>query len=120
MGACDAKGMAADFSNFGVKSVDVFAPGVAIYSTIPGNKYVSWDGTSMATPVVSGLAALLRSYFPHLSAQQVKTIIEQTVVAPAEKTTQPGAAIKVQMNALCKSGGIVNAFNAVKLAFGYK
>jgi len=120
VGACDAKGMAADFSNFGVKAVDVFAPGVAIYSTIPGNKYVSWDGTSMATPVVSGLAALLRSYFPHLSAQQVKTIIEQTVVAPAEKTTQPGAAIKVQMNALCKSGGIVNAFNAVKLAIGYK
>jgi len=120
VGACDAKGMAADFSNFGVKAVDVFAPGVAIYSTIPGNKYVSWDGTSMATPVVSGLAALLISYFPHLSAQQVKTIIEQTVVAPAEKTTQPGAAIKVQMNALCKSGGIVNAFNAVKLAFGYK
>ena len=120
VGACDAKGMAADFSNFGVKAVDVFAPGVAIYSTIPGNKYVSWDGTSMATPVVSGLAALLRSYFPNLSAQQVKKIIEQTVVMPAEKTTKPGSADKVQMNALCKSGGIINAFNAVKLAFGYK
>jgi cell wall-associated protease len=120
VGACDAKGMAADFSNYGTKSVDVFAPGVAIYSTFPGNKYVSWDGTSMATPVVSGVAALIRSYFPNLSAVEVKKIIEQTVVMPAEKTLKPGSTEMVLMNQLCKSGGIINAFNAVKLALGNK
>ncbi|MEP6747152.1 MAG: S8 family serine peptidase, partial [Bacteroidota bacterium] len=116
VGASDAKGMAAVFSNYGVKAVDVFAPGVAIYSTFPGNKYVSLDGTSMATPVVSGLAALLRSYFPQLTAEEVKKIIEQSVVMPAEKTLKPGSSEKVMMNELCKSGGIINAFNAVKLA----
>ncbi|MEO5594925.1 MAG: S8 family serine peptidase [Chitinophagaceae bacterium] len=120
VGASDAKGMAADFSNYGIKAVDVFAPGVAIYSTIPGSKYVSFDGTSMATPVVSGLAALLRSYFPALTPQQVKKIIEQTVVMPADKTLKPGSSDKVQLAQLCKSGGIVNAFNAVKLAAAYK
>jgi cell wall-associated protease len=119
-GASDANGMAADFSNYGVKAVDVFAPGVAIYSTSPANKYVSLDGTSMATPVVSGVAALIRSYFPGLTAAEVKNIIEQTVVMPAEKTLKPGTTDKLLMNGLCKSGGIVNAFNAVKLAFAYK
>ncbi|MES1223082.1 MAG: S8 family serine peptidase [Bacteroidota bacterium] len=120
VGASDAKGMAADFSNYGVKAVDVFAPGMVIYSTIPGSKYIAFDGTSMATPVVSGLAALLRSYFPNLSAEDIKKIIEQTVVMPAEKTLKPGTTDKVLMNQLCKSGGIINAFNAVKLAAEYK
>lgn len=120
VGASDAKGMAADFSNYGTKAVDVFAPGMVIYSTIPGNKYIAWDGTSMATPVVSGVAAILRSYFPKLTAVDIKKIIEQTVVMPAEKTLKPGSTDKVLMNELCKSGGIVNAFNAVKLAAEYK
>ncbi len=120
VGASDANGMAADFSNYGTQAVDVFAPGVAIYSTFPGNKYVSWDGTSMATPVVSGVAALLRSYFPKLTAVEVKRIIEQTVVMPSVKTLKPGSPEKVLMNQLCKSGGIINAFNAVKLAFTSK
>ena len=116
-GASDARGMAADFSNYGIKLVDVFAPGVTIYSTAPGNKYVSLNGTSMATPVVSAVAALLRSYFPSLTAVEVKKIIEQTVVMPAGKTLKPGSTDKVLMNELCKAGGIINAFNAVKLAF---
>lgn len=120
VGASDAKGLAADFSNYGVKAVDVFAPGMVIYSTFPGNKYIAWDGTSMATPVVSGLAALLRSYFPALSATEIKKIIEQTVVMPTEKTLRPGSTDKVFMDQLCKSGGIINAFNAVQLAATYK
>ncbi len=119
-GASDAYGMAADFSNYGVKAVDVFAPGVAIYSTFPGSRYMSLDGTSMATPVVSGIAAVLRSYFPKLTAIQVKQIIEQSVVMPSDKTIKPGTTDKVTMKELCKSGGIVNVFNAVKLAVSYK
>jgi subtilisin family serine protease len=117
VGASDAKGMAAVFSNYGIKAVDVFAPGVAIYSTTPGNQYASLEGTSMATPVVSGVAVLIRSYFPHLTAAEVKKIIEQSVVIPAEQTIKPGSSEKVLLRQLCKSGGIVNAMNAVALAF---
>ncbi|MEO5893071.1 MAG: S8 family serine peptidase [Ferruginibacter sp.] len=121
VGASDTGGRAADFSNYGKKLVNVFAPGVAIYSTIPGgNKYMSWDGTSMASPVVSGLAALLRSYFPTLHATDIKQIIERSVTIPASETLQPGTQKKVQLNKLCSSGGVVNAANAVKLAFEYK
>jgi subtilisin family serine protease len=81
VGASDASGSPAMFSNYGQEVVNVFAPGVSIYSTIPpGNKYMSWDGTSMAAPVVTGVAALLRSYFPQLHATDVKKIIEQSVI----------------------------------------
>jgi subtilisin family serine protease len=121
VGASDSAGMAAEFSNYGSKVVNLFAPGVAIYSTIPGgNKYMSWDGTSMASPVVSGVAALIRSYFPGLHATDVKRILEQTVSVPSFLITEPGTKQKVAMNKLCTSGGIVNAFNAVKRAFDYK
>ncbi|MEJ7586822.1 MAG: S8 family serine peptidase [Ferruginibacter sp.] len=121
VGASDANGMAADFSNFGAKVVNVFAPGVAIYSTIPGgNKYMSWDGTSMASPVVTGVAALLRSYFPNLGAVEIKKIIEQAVTVPTAMTLRPGTKEKIPMNMLCSSGGIVNAMQAVTVAFDYK
>jgi cell wall-associated protease len=120
VGASDCNGMAADFSNYGDKAVDIFAPGVAIYSTLPGNKYMSWDGTSMATPVVSGVAALLKSYFPRLTAIEIKKIIEQTAVMPANQTLIPGTNDDAYMNKLCRSGGVVNAFAAVKLAYSLK
>ncbi|MEO7766144.1 MAG: S8 family serine peptidase, partial [Ferruginibacter sp.] len=121
VGASDTSGNAAEFSNYGVKLVNVFAPGVAIYSCVPGgNKYMSWDGTSMASPVVGGVAALLRSYFPQLSAVDIKKIIEQTVSIPSSETFTPGTREKVSMNKLCSSGGIINAYNAVKLAFDFK
>ncbi|MBC7887126.1 MAG: S8 family serine peptidase, partial [Ferruginibacter sp.] len=121
VGASDAGGMVAPFSNYGAKLVNLFAPGVAIYSTIPGgNKYMSWDGTSMAAPVVSGVAVLLRSYFPQLDATDIKKILEQTVTVPVTQTLQPGTKEKVYLDKLCTGGGIVNAFNAVSLAFEYK
>ena len=119
--ASDTIGNAAAFSNYGKQVVNVFAPGVAIYSTVPGgNKYMSWEGTSMAAPVVSGVAALLRSYFPQLTAVTIKKIIEQTVSIPFTETTTPGSLKKVIMKQLCTSGGIINAYNAVKLAFIYQ
>ena len=117
VGASDSAGMAADFSNYGAGVVNLFAPGVAIYSTIPGgNKYMSWDGTSMASPVVTGVAALIRSYFPGVPATDVKKILEQTVSRPSQKILKPGTKEMVSMHQLCSSGGIVNALNAVKLA----
>ena len=113
-------GMVADFTNYGKQTVDVLAPGVKIYSSIPGNIYAYEQGTSMSAPIVSGLAALLRSYFPQLSAVAVKNIIEQSVdkSMALQRFKMPGGLKKekIEMKNICKTGGIVNAYNAVKLA----
>ena len=109
----------AGFSNYGKFSVDVFAPGSRIYATLPFNKYTFFDGTSMASPVVAGIAALIRSYFPKLTASQVKSIIIQSVDTPSikQRVVKPGTKSEiVSMSTLCKSKGIVNAEKAVKLA----
>jgi cell wall-associated protease len=108
----------ADFSNYGKNTVDVFAPGVKIYSTVPGgNVYRFEQGTSMAAPVVSGIAAVIRSYFPGLSAAQVKYAIEKSVTRDTTlMVTRPGSKKKVYLTDLCTSGGWVNAYSAVKLA----
>ena len=112
--------IAADFSNYGKKSVDVFAPGVKIYSTLPGkNKYGNLKGTSMSTPIVTGLAALIRSYYPELSAVQVRQIIESSVVKPDTSIAnmKPGPQpTAVPFASLSKTGGIVNAYYAVSEA----
>jgi subtilisin family serine protease len=110
----------ADFSNYGAKTVDIFAPGVKIYSTIPGgNTYGFLQGTSMAAPVVTGIAALIRSHFPNLTAQQVKYAIEKSASVPMPDSftiTYPGKGVSTMMTNLETSGGIVNAYGAVLLA----
>ncbi len=113
----------ASFSNYGKTSVDVFAPGYQINSTIPdGNAYAKFNGTSMAAPVVAGLAATIRSYYPKLTALQVKEIIMKSV----EKVNHPVTVmvneepVSMPFSDLCVSGGIVNAYNALKLAATYK
>lgn len=112
--------IAADFSNYGQQNVDLFAPGVKIYSTLPGgNIYGHQDGTSMAAPIVSGVAALVRSYYPSLSAKQVKSILEKSVYVPLASAPCliPGSnSIPTPFGTLSKTGGVVNAFNAVVLA----
>jgi subtilisin family serine protease len=109
--------LAAKFSNYGKNSVDVFAPGTAIYSACTNAGYKLNDGTSMAAPVVSGLAALLLSYYPSLSAQQVKQVIESSVSDySATKVMVPEGAALVSFGSLSKTGGIVNAYNAVVAA----
>lgn len=109
----------ADFSNYGKQKVDVFAPGVKIYSTIPGgNTYGNLQGTSMAAPVVAGLAALIRSYYPDLSAKQVKTCIEKSV-QPTESPVpvrKPGTKETVFLSDLSVSGEIINSYNAIQVA----
>jgi len=111
----------ADFSNYGYKSVDVFAPGVEIYSTMPENEYKYQDGTSMAAPVVSGLAAILRSYYPELTAQEVKEIILNSVTKIDQKVKikKDGSTKKVYLDEISVSGGIVNAYDAVVEANKY-
>ncbi len=114
-------GLAADFSNYGKKNVDVFAPGVSIYATVPGgNTYRDLQGTSMASPVTAGLAALIKSYFPKLTPEQIKQCIESTVTVVKDKVTIPGddgSGNKVAFNSLSKTGGIINAHAAVKAAY---
>jgi subtilisin family serine protease len=112
--------LAADFSNYGKLNVDVFAPGVKIYSSLPGNQYGNESGTSMAAPVVTGIAALIRSNFPELSASQVKEAIEKSVFIPDSTVSciKPGTKDeKVHLSDLCKTGGIVNAYSAVMEAY---
>lgn len=109
----------AGFSNYGKKEVDVFAPGVQIYSTIPGgNKYNNASGTSMASPVVAGAAALILSYYPDLSARQLKEIIEKTASPlPENLVNKPGAKDEtIDFSELSTSGGMVNVYEALKLA----
>jgi subtilisin family serine protease len=106
----------ASFSNFGKMNVDVFAPGNQIYATIPNNKYKYLQGTSMASPNAAGVAALIRSYYPNLTASQVKHIlmdsgtpISANVVVGEQKTAVP-------FSNTCVSGKIVNAYNALLMA----
>lgn len=112
-----AGGLTASFSNYGKKEVDVFSPGVKIYSTIPGgNNYGNLQGTSMACPLVAGIAALTLEYFPNLSAKQLKYVIEKSAQKPEYKVTKPGTDETVEFSELSRTGGIVNAYEAVKLA----
>ncbi len=105
------------FSNYGKKTVDLFAPGVEIYSTKPNNTYENENGTSMASPVTAGVAAVVMSYFPDLTAAQVRDILRSsTRKFDNLKVKKPGTQDEVNFNQLSISGGIVNAYQAVKMA----
>jgi cell wall-associated protease len=112
------KSYTASFSNYGKKEVNVFAPGTRIYSTLPGgNKYGNLDGTSMAAPVVTGVAALIMEYFPNLTAAEVKYCIEKSAYMPVAKAKKPGTEGEMVPLSELGSGGILNAYGAVKLAY---
>jgi len=110
------EGVITSFSNYGTFNVDVYAPGDEIYATIPNNKYKYLQGTSMASPNAAGVAALIRSYYPKLSAKQVKQILIDSgtplpaVVLLGEKEDAKTAAES------SKSGKMVNAYNALLMA----
>lgn len=109
--------LAANFSNFGKKTVDLFAPGEQIYSTVPDNGYKNESGTSMASPVVAGVAALLMSYFPDLSVAEVRTIIlNSSRKFDHLKVIKPGGKGAIEFSELSRTGGIVNVYEAVKMA----
>jgi subtilisin family serine protease len=107
----------ANFSNYGKTAVDVFAPGVAIYSSVVGSKYKEHDGTSMASPACVGVAALIKSYFPSLTAIELKEIImaSATKISGLE-VKKPGGEGNISFTDLSQTGGVVNAYNAVKMA----
>jgi subtilisin family serine protease len=119
VGALNWKGgedAAAPFSNYSKENVDLFAPGMAIHSTTPDNNYKDAQGTSMAAPVVAGVAAVLRSYYPKLSAKQVKEILMESTVPLNTQVKKPGTEELVPFNSLSVTGGVVNAYKAVQKA----
>ena len=111
--------MVASYSNYGKINVDVFAPGTDIYSTYPNNKYEYSPGTSMAAPAVAGIAALIRSHYPKLSASEVKHIIMESGLSPKAKVILGGDNSKVaKLDEISTSGKIANAYNALIMADG--
>ncbi len=118
--AWEEENFVADFSNYGKKSVDLFAPGKEIFSTTPGSKYESLSGTSMACPAAAGVAAMLMSYFPDLTAAQIVDVLKKsTRKFDGLKVHKPGGG-SANFNDLSNTGGLVNAFDAVKMAMAIK
>ncbi|MCP4457671.1 MAG: S8 family serine peptidase [Cytophagales bacterium] len=113
----DDENFVASFSNYGKSSVDIFAPGVKVYSAIPDSEYKSMSGTSMAAPATAGVAAVVMSYFPDLTAEEVRSILKQSVRKFGSlKVNKPGTDEMVKFSDLSITGGLVNAVEAVKLA----
>ncbi len=116
--------LVAPFSNYGKKSVDVFAPGVDVYSTMTGDSYKKESGTSMAAPVTAGVAAALWSYYPNLTAQQVKEIIMKSAVPykklkvtlPGSETEEKPEGKKIAFGSLSRTGAVVNLYQAMLMA----
>lgn len=115
--------LVASFSNYGKINVDIFAPGVQVYSTTPENEYQYFGGTSMAAPSTAGVAALIRSYYPKLSASQVKHIIMNSgtkidlqVLKPGSQSATNPKGELVPFSDLSVTGRVVNAYNALKMA----
>lgn len=115
------KNSLAPFSNYGKMNVDVFAPGVDIYSTKPENGYANASGTSMASPVTAGVCAVLKAYYPNLTPADIKRIVETSsdkslakkkVIIPGEKKK------KAKFSTLCRTGGVVDLYSAVQMASG--
>jgi cell wall-associated protease len=114
--------LAAEFSNYSKEYVDIFAPGVDIYSTSMNNTYQSVDGTSFSGPVVAGVAALLKSFFPKLTPQQIIEIVLTSGITFTDEVKIPGndKGKTTSLANLCASGKIINAYEAVKLALQWE
>lgn len=112
----NAKGhLAADFSNYGQTKVDVFAPGFEIYNTVPQSDYKKLQGTSMAAPMVAGVAAMLKSYFPSLTMLQIKeAILSSAKSYKGSQQAMPGSGSMGDFGTLSTTGGIVDISAAVK------
>ncbi|MFA5403702.1 MAG: S8 family serine peptidase [Ignavibacteria bacterium] len=114
---CNGYDLIAQFSNFSGKVVDLFAPGMEINSTVPGGKYESESGTSMAAPEVTGCAAIIKGYFPDITAQDLKIILTSSARKyDGLKVKIKEDKSKVLFSSLSKTGGVIDVFNAYKMA----
>jgi subtilisin family serine protease len=117
--------MVCDFSNYGKKNVQIFAPGFNIISLDTCNTYSLHSGTSQASPVVTGIAATLLSYYPDLKPKDLIEIMlksatpfkREKVLVPDLKKQNKG---REKFGELSTSGGIVNLYEALKVAENYK
>lgn len=110
-------GLCAPFSNYSKEWVDIFAPGVYIYTTATNNSYEAVDGTSFAAPVAAGVAALLRSYFPSFTPEQIISILKDSGTPVTGNVLLPGGGgAEVEFSSLSVTGKIIHAGAAVKLA----
>src|SRR5690606_27215554 len=107
----------ASFSNFGTIKVDLFAPGTEIYSTIPDQKYSYAQGTSMASPVAAGCAALVWAYFPNMTSEQVKEVLFDSVNKSDAEVEVGSEKDKRKFSNLSVTGGVIDVNKAVRLAY---
>jgi len=109
--------LAGNFSNYGHKNVDIFAPGVKVTSIDSDKEFNTADGTSFSSPIVTGVAALILEYYPKLTAAQLKeAILESATPLTGTMVYRPGSKQLVDFSTLSKSGGIVNAEKALEIA----
>lgn len=110
------------FSNYGATSVDLFAPGVNVIGALPNDKYAMQNGTSFASPVSAGVAALVWSYYPELTALELKDILMKSVTDYGKKKvkvpSEAKKAPKKRFRDICVTGGVINAYRALLLADG--
>ncbi|MDX1762017.1 MAG: S8 family serine peptidase, partial [Christiangramia sp.] len=110
-------GLVANFSNYGKSNVDVFAPGTKIWSTTPNNEYEYLQGTSMASPAVAGIAAIIRGYYPQLTASEVKQVIMDSGLTTNATVIVGGDTNNTKkFQTLSSSGKMANLYNALILA----
>ena len=116
-GANKDETLAATFSNYGKKNVDIFAPGAKVTSVDMDAEFNTADGTSFASPIVAGIAGLILEYYPSLSAKQLKQVILQSATPlTGTMVLKPGTQEKVDFTTLSKTGGIANAYRALQIA----
>jgi cell wall-associated protease len=116
-GANNDETLAATFSNYGKKNVDIFAPGAKVTSIDMDAEFNTADGTSFASPIVAGIAGLILEYYPTLSAKQLKqAILQSATPLTGTMVFKPGTQDKVDFTTLSKTGGIANAYRALQIA----
>lgn len=106
-------------SNYGKKNADIFAPGIDISTFSPNNNYTESSGTSYSAPIVATIAAIIRSYYPNLSAKQVKQILMESGTSYDVNITfkqEDGSEKTIPFSELSKSGKVVNAYKAMLMA----
>ena len=109
--------LAANFTNYGIKNTDVFAPGVKVTSIDEDAEFNTADGTSFASPITAGIAALILEYYPKLTAAQVKeAILASATPLKGVMVYKPGTHDLVDFTTLSKTGGVVNAYKALEIA----
>ncbi len=117
-----AESILTNFSNFGNQIVDLLSPGNKIYSTLPNQNFGFLNGTSMAAPIVSHIAGLLRAYFPKLTAKEIKEIILQSCWKPKDENSLypiPQKEASIKLNEIAAEGGIINAALCIQHATIY-